>query len=117
MTKCDDPIECGHEAALGQWEARWEMLRRMLALHPHLEQTAGLMGRIEGELPTGLPVGADWISRMTGRITIQLEPERVSRLVEVLRSAGAHPSDLGSYPAANDANALADDIANMVARQ
>ena len=51
------------------------------------------------------------------RITIQLEPERVSRLIQVLRSAGAHPSGLGSYEAANDANALADDIANMVAPQ
>lgn len=47
------------------------------------------------------------------RILIQLEPERVKRLLEVLRSAGAHPSGLGSYEAANDANALADDIELM----
>ena len=48
------------------------------------------------------------------RVTIQLEPERVKRLLEVLRSAGAHPSGLGSYEAANDANMLADDIELMV---
>jgi hypothetical protein len=54
---------------------------------------------------------------MPGRITFQLEPERVSRLVEVLRSAAAHPSGLGSYEAASDAGALADDIANMAQRQ
>lgn len=50
-------------------------------------------------------------------INIQMEPERAKRLVEVLRSAGAHPSGLGSYPAANDANALADDIEQMLEQQ
>lgn len=39
-----------------------------------------------------------------------LAPDRAKRLVEVLRSAGAHPSGLGSYAAANDANALADEL-------
>jgi hypothetical protein len=48
------------------------------------------------------------------RVTLQLEPARARRLIEVLRSAGAHPSGLGSYPAANDANMLADDIEAMV---
>jgi hypothetical protein len=116
--KCDDPIECGHEAALGQWEARWEMLKTLLKMTGTWGASHDLaFERVEDELPTGLPVGGRWVPRMTGRVNIQLEPERASRLVQVLRSAGAHPSGLGSYPAANDANALADDIANMLARQ
>jgi hypothetical protein len=45
---------------------------------------------------------------------IQLEPERLRRLVEVLRSAGAHPSGLGSYEAANDAAQLADEIEDQL---
>lgn len=137
MTKCDDPIECGHEAAIGQWESRWDMLRQMLNLHPHLAQTAGLMDRIEGEVPTGKRTGLPHqeIMRRTaellrfepdnhhnavvcpycsqGMSVIRMSPARVKRLVEVLRSAGAHPSGLGSYEAANDANKLADDIESM----
>jgi hypothetical protein len=136
MPTCDDPIECGHEAAIGQWEARWYALRYTLRLHPHLASTAALMDRVAAELPVGKPAGPRKVAEALGfepdnhhnalvcpycctpdRINIQLEPARVSRLVEVLRSAGAHPSGLGSYPAANDANALADDIANMAQRQ
>lgn len=50
------------------------------------------------------------------RVTIQLEPDRAKRLLEVLRSAGAHPSGLGSYDLAADALELAVDIENMVDR-
>jgi hypothetical protein len=113
MTKCDDPIECGHEAALGQWEARWEMLKQMLKRAAPVEAWM----RVEQELPVGLPVGERYIPRMTGRVTIQLEPERVTRLVEVLTSAGSHPSGLGSYAAAADALAFVEDISNMAEGQ
>lgn len=57
MAKCDDPIECGHQAALGQWEARWQMLRDQY--EPSVREHAELhvtMDRIEKLLPTGLPV-------------------------------------------------------------
>lgn len=51
------------------------------------------------------------------RINLQLEPERLTRLVEVLKAAGAHPSGLGSYEAANDANVLAEDLATQAKTQ
>jgi hypothetical protein len=111
MTKCDDPIECGHEAALGQWEARWEMLRDHL--NPREQADAEMLvmlDRIEKEVITGQPVMHPevqvWVVRMF--------PERWKRLIEVLRSAGAHPSGLGSYEAANDANNFADIIETQV---
>lgn len=52
-----------------------------------------------------------------GRITIQLEPERITGLVGILKSAGAHPANLGSYAAANEAFALAEDVGNMAEPQ
>lgn len=111
-----DPIETGREAALAQWEERWAQMRRTAqaivdSLGINHSVTVGSvlteMGKIEERIPTGLPVG-------DGRVRIELEPERAKRLIEVLRAAGAHPSGLGSYEAANDANAFADDIEGMV---
>lgn len=118
MPTCDDPIECGHEAALGQWEARWEMLKNLLKITGTWGASHDLVfAEVEHALPTGLGVGERWLPLMADRVNIQLEPERTKRLIEVLRSAGAHPSGLGSYPAANDANALAEDIELMAQRQ
>ena len=114
MPKCDDPIECGHEAALGQWEARWEFVKTWLKVSGSWGASHDMaFGEAEQTIPVGLPVGTKTIPIMEGRITIQLEPERVTRLREVLGAAGAHPSGLGSYEAANDALGFAEDIANM----
>lgn len=50
------------------------------------------------------------------RVNLQLEPERVQRLFEVLQSAGSHPSGLGSYDLATDALALREDLMAQVDR-
>lgn len=105
-----DPTETSREAALGQWEARWAALREMgqwfvdhnMGGPQHRVTVRSVMtemDQIEQRIPTGKPVGV-----------VRLAPERVTRLIEILRSAGAHPFGLGSYEAANDANALADEL-------
>lgn len=131
-----DPIESGQEAALAQWEERWRLAMEIALRAGRI--APGSLQAIAERIPTGKPMDLPHreVMRRTaellgfepdnhhnalrcpycapaGRVTFQLEPERVKRLLEVLRSAGAHPSGLGSYEAANDANALADDIELM----
>lgn len=56
-----DPIETGREAALGQWEQRWEQLTNWLLFvtdrldGPTLRAVVGQMINLEAEIPTGLP--------------------------------------------------------------
>lgn len=110
-----DPIETGREAALGQWEARWEALRHYLAdevVMPVGRFYADYMDRIEAAIPTGLAVGERWVPRMTGRVNIQLEPERLDRLIELL-PLGLHQGDSVEPRDMYDADALAEDITNM----
>lgn len=81
------------------------MLSNFMAMSEHLREDHGAMFPWEDE------PGQDQ------RINLQLEPARVTRLLEVLQSAGAHPSGLGSYEAAADALAFAEDLGAMAERQ
>lgn len=137
-----DPIETGREAALAQWHERWCILREYLtdAVMPVAGHYLRFIDRLEQNIPVGkapdLPHGE--VMRRTaellgfepdnhhnalvcpyciipGRVTIQLEPERAERLLELLELLT--PERAGSYPASNDAQALREDLRLMMERQ
>jgi hypothetical protein len=106
LAGCDEEVSVTNlNLPNGRDDGASDMLTLLLGITDHLRKEH------EGKFPWEDHPGQD------KRVNLQLEPERAQRLFEILGAAGAHPSGLGSYEAANDALALRTDLLAQVDRQ